>query len=260
LNGLFTVQLNGGGEFGANAFKGDARWLQIEVCSNPSCTAQTVLSPRQAITATPYALYSGGGGNPWINDANGIDYAGRVGIGGPAIPTARLDISSNSTDVENPVFIHTANPTYAALAFGNTAGGPGMDDRFSSSHTLAGKLYLGAGLDVLGDIKLGGNRQYFAPGGEENLRIMRGYVQANGVSLAGCCYSVAHPLAGVYDITFTTPFAGFPAVSVTPDNSSVALVAPYTNTLTSSGFRIWFHDTDVVLHDNAFSFIAIGPR
>jgi len=28
-NGLFTVQINANGEFGANAFNGQARWLQI---------------------------------------------------------------------------------------------------------------------------------------------------------------------------------------------------------------------------------------
>src|SRR5437762_13900099 len=30
-NGLFTVPLNGGGEFGPDAFNGEARWLQIRV-------------------------------------------------------------------------------------------------------------------------------------------------------------------------------------------------------------------------------------
>lgn len=33
-NGLFTVLLNGNGEFGANAFNGSARWLQIQVCND----------------------------------------------------------------------------------------------------------------------------------------------------------------------------------------------------------------------------------
>ncbi len=46
-NGLFTVTL----DFGAGAFAGDARWLEITVNG-------TLLAPRQALTATAYALYA----------------------------------------------------------------------------------------------------------------------------------------------------------------------------------------------------------
>jgi hypothetical protein len=54
-DGLFTVQLNGGGEFGTSAFIGDARWLQIAI-QCPGDSGYTTLAPRQALTATPYAL------------------------------------------------------------------------------------------------------------------------------------------------------------------------------------------------------------
>ena len=50
-SGLFTVQLNGGGEFGASAFNGEQRWLQISVNGTP-------LSPRQELTAAPNALFA----------------------------------------------------------------------------------------------------------------------------------------------------------------------------------------------------------
>jgi hypothetical protein len=50
-NGLFTLTL----DFGAPAFQGDARWLQIAV--RPAGQGgYTTLSPRQALTAAPYAL------------------------------------------------------------------------------------------------------------------------------------------------------------------------------------------------------------
>ena len=49
-NGSFTVGL----DFGAEAFDGQARWLEIAVRSNPNDFS--VLSPRQPVTATPYAL------------------------------------------------------------------------------------------------------------------------------------------------------------------------------------------------------------
>ena len=57
-NGLFTAQI----DFGADAFQGNARWLQIAV----KCAGDTdyiTLSPRQALTAAPYSLYAAR--SPW---------------------------------------------------------------------------------------------------------------------------------------------------------------------------------------------------
>lgn len=50
-NGLFTVQI----DFGQGAFNGSGRWLEIA----PKCTGDAnyvVLTPRQPLTPTPYAL------------------------------------------------------------------------------------------------------------------------------------------------------------------------------------------------------------
>ena len=53
--GLFTVQLNGAGQFGASAFNGQGRWVQVAVkCAGDPVS--TTLSPRQLLTPTPYAL------------------------------------------------------------------------------------------------------------------------------------------------------------------------------------------------------------
>jgi len=57
-NGLFTVPLNAGGQFGASAFAGEARWLQIEVCADAGCGTITILAPRQPLTAAPHALFA----------------------------------------------------------------------------------------------------------------------------------------------------------------------------------------------------------
>jgi formylglycine-generating enzyme required for sulfatase activity len=51
-NGLFTVVL----DFGANVFNGQPRWLEIAVRTNGSAESYTILSPRQELTATPYAI------------------------------------------------------------------------------------------------------------------------------------------------------------------------------------------------------------
>ncbi len=54
--GTFTVQL----DFGAGAFPGAARWLAIEVRCPAGKGGYTALSPRQPLTAAPYALWAGG--------------------------------------------------------------------------------------------------------------------------------------------------------------------------------------------------------
>ena len=53
-DGLFMVAL----DFGLTAFDGEARWLEISVRPCGSSGAYVTLSPRQPITAAPYALYS----------------------------------------------------------------------------------------------------------------------------------------------------------------------------------------------------------
>ena len=53
-NGLFTVTL----DFGAGVFDGAARWLEIGVRPEAAGDFAT-LSPRQALTASPYAIFAG---------------------------------------------------------------------------------------------------------------------------------------------------------------------------------------------------------
>ena len=70
-DGYFGVVLNDNGEFGGNAFDGQARWLEIRV----NCgSGDTDLSPRQPLTAAPYAHYAlqagGGGGASWSLSGN----------------------------------------------------------------------------------------------------------------------------------------------------------------------------------------------
>ena len=57
-NGLYTATL----DFGAAVFNGDARWLQLALRTN-GAAAYTTLTPRQAITPTPYAVRAGSAGS-----------------------------------------------------------------------------------------------------------------------------------------------------------------------------------------------------
>ncbi|MBI4579031.1 MAG: tail fiber domain-containing protein [Planctomycetes bacterium] len=58
--GVFTVQLNASAEFGADAFDGSSRWLQIAVRFPAGSGSYSTLTPRQPITATPYAFQTRG--------------------------------------------------------------------------------------------------------------------------------------------------------------------------------------------------------
>jgi len=97
VDGYFTVKL----DFGSGIFDGDARWLEIGVrqgeLEDPN--AYTVLTPRQKVMPTPYALYAktAGGDNDWMvsgNDMYSIP-SGNVGIGTTS-PEKKLDITSES--------------------------------------------------------------------------------------------------------------------------------------------------------------------
>lgn len=58
-NGLFTAGL----EFGAGVFNGNARFLEVGVRTNGSASGFVALTPRQPITATPYAIFSSTAGS-----------------------------------------------------------------------------------------------------------------------------------------------------------------------------------------------------
>ena len=66
-NGLFTVTL----DFGAGAFNGDARWLDIGVRTNGG-GAFTNLFPRQLVPLAPYALYAAEAGSVAATNFIGI--------------------------------------------------------------------------------------------------------------------------------------------------------------------------------------------
>jgi hypothetical protein len=56
--GRFTATLNGAAQFGANPFDGSARWLGIEVRCPAGGGSYILLTPRQELTAAPYALHA----------------------------------------------------------------------------------------------------------------------------------------------------------------------------------------------------------
>lgn len=86
VEGLFTISL----DFGANAYDGEARWLEVAVRSPAGSGNFATLAPRQPLSGTPYALQTRG---------LFVDAAGQVGIGTTS-PGAEVDIqAANGSNV-----------------------------------------------------------------------------------------------------------------------------------------------------------------
>jgi len=147
-NGLFTVELNTEGQFGANAFTGDARWLDISVNG-------TALAPRQALTPTPYALHAlNAPASPsnWLDNGKNVYLpTGNVGVGTDT-PTEMLHLQrpyattavrfqSVRFDQGAPVSSLRAPGSAATSGVGTTWNTPGAalasDDAWAASNLSA---------------------------------------------------------------------------------------------------------------------------
>jgi hypothetical protein len=291
-NGVFTVSL----DFGANSFPGASRFLEIS--ARPTGSSFTLLTPRQQITSTPYAVRSlnassadsvlasgvpAGSGNYIQNNTSPqassnfnisgtgtiggtLIAGGNVGIGTTA-PTAKLSVIATGDGARvlqlgtERAWVFKQRGTGAGTALELTGDDPSNNNKHFVINT-DGNLGIGAGittpqakLEVRGDVKLGSSGQLFAPGGEENLRIIRGNVNANGSISLGSGFTVTHTSSGDYTINFTAPFAGSPTVIATPVNRLHATIS----TTSTSSVRIFTSDGGSS-SDDFFQFIAVGPR
>lgn len=147
IDGVFTVQL----DFGASAFAGDARWVQIDVASpsNGGVGPYVGLSPRQPLTATPYALFalqsklSGSYGEQvsLTNPANVLsgDGAGLTNLNPAALGggVANINITGNAlsaTSADHATTAGTAADVSGVVQVGN--GGTGGNDANSARLNL----------------------------------------------------------------------------------------------------------------------------
>ncbi|NOR67126.1 MAG: hypothetical protein GQ528_07205, partial [Woeseiaceae bacterium] len=98
IDGYFTVEL----DFGGDVFDGDAVWLEISVRPGDTADPFTILSPRQELTPTPYAMYAANASadNDWKvlgNDMYSLP-SGNIGIG-TSSPEARLSIQMKGNPI-----------------------------------------------------------------------------------------------------------------------------------------------------------------
>jgi hypothetical protein len=224
------------------------------------------LAPRQ--TANPvtnsimmYAL-------PTVNA--GVTVPGQFGIavGGKL---GQGSITSYAAFATNPMNLGATNNTH--LLIGSPGIPPGnfaIFDNTGYTSFFRGNVGIGtsapqARLDVRGDIKLGRGGELFAPGGDENLRIVRGVISSDGVIVEGSGFQVTHNDRGHYIITFDTVFAGAPAVTATSEmpgeTDSPTIIAVQTPSAGNVILRQYCQDPKVCGDiDAPFHFIAVGPR
>ena len=117
----------------------------------------------------------------------------------------------------------------------------------------------GATLDVRGNVKLGTNGQYFATGGAENLRIVRGIVEPSGAIYNGTGFTITHNSTGNYTITFSPAFADTPSLTITAYTAGSPVTANCTGG-TPSGYSTVLTWVGAAQADSWWNFVAIGGR
>lgn len=185
-NGLVTVDL----DFGS-VFDGNRRWLEVRVRDGASTGAYTPLTPRQELTAAPYALYalSGpGGSGPWQTSGANIfnTNAGNVGIGTTG-PASKLDVRGNLTldPGASPIlylatgvgeqnrYLQLINSPVFSSASGLKAGGILVADSYGYANPGKNELV------VKGNVDIGGNA-YF---GQQTRQMLNLYGTGFGIGI-----------------------------------------------------------------------------
>jgi hypothetical protein len=169
-DGLFTVEL----DFGSGVFTGDARWLEIGVRAGTSTGAYTTLTPRQALTATPYALYALDADLLDGQQASAFASATHNHMGGTWTGNTPLTISGSFADA--PLVLNnggggaasglTLNPGDGLLIQSATDDGVQID-----SAGQDGVIVLKNGRDAFSAVKAGGDGLYVKEAGDDGVDV-----------------------------------------------------------------------------------------
>jgi len=199
-NGLFTTTI----DFGAGAFSGPSRFLQIGVRTNTSLGAFTQLSPRQELTPTPYAItaenldgllsasqltgtlpsavlsgtYSGAVTFNNAGDSFTGNGAGLTGLNASALATGTVPDARLSPNVA----LLNRSQTFTAVDIFNSGTGAGrliVSNGFTASNLVDTNVFTGLSLQYDGGFGEGAIMSAFATG-EGYLSF---YTKASGYSI-----------------------------------------------------------------------------
>lgn len=125
VNGLFTTIM----DFGDVPFNGEEVYLELSIRPGDSSGPLEILSPRQRINATPYAIQSEfveNGSSPWYETDIGLIYtSGNIGIGQSVTNTTKLLVNVND-DNDPARFIVDGNIKLRVHNNGGTSLGSNM--------------------------------------------------------------------------------------------------------------------------------------
>lgn len=306
--GVFSVTIDFGQQFTTAAqrfLEIEVRADSGLTCA--SAAGFVVLAPRQLLTAAPLANNAKHANAAFSLDAADgspanavfVDNGGKVGIGTTApthsihIATAGPTIALQDTNAASQQagyvsYRDNANVERAWVGYGS----PGSPDFSILNARPGGDIVLtplngdnvvlvgnggnvgvgtnapAAKLDVRGNIRLGNVGQFFAPAGEQNLRILAGVISLDGSISQGSGFTCQRLAAGRYRITYNTPFPDRPVVTATTNDEGAGIPltfasidanynpALYTNYVEINVAR----RSDGGYEDRRFHFIVVGLR
>jgi hypothetical protein len=218
------------------------------------------------------------------NTALRWDASGRVGIGATSITsttnklTLQGDMATTPAD-QLTVRGNTDNNKRLLLGYDTTANKASLQSYTAAS--TAGPLLLNPGggnvgigkadpsvaLDVTGAVNasttITAGGKSVPTSDENNLKIVRGTVNAGGTIIEGSGFTVTKTGTGSYDISFTTPFFTKPSTvaSVSTDFGTTGSALTQASSTQLVRIRLFVTSTtQTYAKDGEFTFIAIGPR
>ncbi|MDI1288794.1 MAG: hypothetical protein PSX37_02430 [bacterium] len=268
-------------------------WLQIEI-SSPAGAPFVALTPRQPITAAPLAgttatlgrTTSVPAGDTVISGPQGVLQTGSLTLRAPG---AAVDNNSGSPGGLLRLVAGNANTAGAAPPVGTSEGndvhiiagenvfsglngtvwngniqffaGNGQPERLrivgDNGFVGIGTTNPGQLLDVRGSIALGSTGELRAASGEENLRMLRGTLNASGTIARGAGFTSTRTGTGTYQVNFTTAFNGSPSVTFTPQGDSLYV---FVSNTTPNSVTLNVRNTFNTATDAVVNFIVLGPR
>jgi subtilisin-like proprotein convertase family protein len=284
-NGLFTTPVNLGVPVPADI----QTWLQVEI-SSPAGAPFVALTPRQPITTTPLAGAASALGRSTALPAGDVVISGPQGVLQTGSLTLRAPGALSADDSGSPggllrLVAGNANTAAATPPVGTSLNNDihliagrnqftddwngniqffGGASQFERMRIVGDNGFVGIGttnpvqaLDVRGSIALGTTGELRAASGEENLRMLRGTLNASGTIAVGSGFTAFRTGPGTYQVNFTTAFSGAPTVTFTPWNASLYVFISGT---TNNSVTVNVRNTFNAATDAAVNFIAIGPR